>query len=425
MRIGVGILGGGTVGGTLARKLIEDHAVIAAKSGIDLELIKVAVRDLSKPRPFPSDILTTDPFEVVDHPDVKLVVELMGGLEPARTLVLAALQAGKPVVTANKTLVAADGPALFEAAAGTGVSLLFEAAVGGGIPLIRPLSESLAGERIDRILGIVNGTTNFILTAMAGEGRSYADVLAEAQRLGFAESDPTADVGGHDAAAKAAILAGLAFGVWVGADGVFREGIDGLDIKDIDFARQFGFGVKLLAVAESTADGVSVRVHPSLVPLDHPLAGVRGAHNAVFIEGPALGQLLFTGPGAGGDPTATAVLGDVIDASRELLAGTMVVPRIRFGSGAVKSFDRVATQWYIRLEVTDSPGVLARVAGSFGESGVSIKQVWQEGRGDDATLLLITHEAEEAAQRAAVDSVAALDVVKQVAATIRVVGAEP
>jgi homoserine dehydrogenase len=283
----------------------------------------------------------------------------------------------------------------------------------------------LAGERIDRILGIVNGTTNFILTAMAGEGRGYAEVLAEAQRLGYAEADPTADVGGHDAAAKAAILAGLAFGVWVGADGVYREGIDGLDIKDIDFARQFGFGVKLLAVAESTGGGVSVRVHPSLVPLEHPLAGVRGAHNAVFIEGPALGQLLFTGPGAGGDPTATAVLGDVIDAARELLAGTMVVPRIRFGSGAVKSFDLVATQWYIRLEVTDSPGVLARVAGAFGESGVSIKQVWQEGRGDDATLLLITHEAEERAQRAAVASVAALDVVKQVASTIRVVGAEP
>jgi homoserine dehydrogenase len=425
MRIGIGILGGGTVGGTLARKLIEDHAVIAAKSGIDLQLVKVAVRDLSRPRPFPSEFLTTDPSEVVNHPDVKLVVELMGGLEPARTLVLAALRAGKPVVTANKTLVAADGPALFEAAAGTGVSLLFEAAVGGGIPLIRPLSESLAGERIDRILGIVNGTTNFILTAMSSEGRSYSDVLTEAQALGFAEADPTADVGGHDAAAKAAILAGLAFGIWVGADGVYREGIDGLDIKDIGFARQFGFGVKLLAVAESTDGGVSVRVHPSLVPLDHPLAGVRGAHNAVFIEGPALGQLLFTGPGAGGDPTATAVLGDVIDAARELLAGTLVVPRIRFGPGTVRPFDSVATQWYIRLEVTDSPGVLARVAGAFGESGVSIKQVWQEGRGDDATLLLITHEAEEAAQRAAVDSVAALDVVKQVAATIRVVGAEP
>lgn len=425
MRIGVGILGGGVVGGTLARKLIEDREIIAAKSGIELELIKVAVRDGSKPRSFPGEMVTTDPYEVVNHPEVRLVVELMGGLEPARELVMAALDAGKPVVTANKALLASDGPALFSKAAERGVSLLFEAAVGGGIPLIRPLSESLAGERIDRVLGIVNGTTNFILTAMASEGRSYAEVLAEAQRLGFAEADPTADVGGHDAAAKAAILAGLAFGVWVGGDGVYREGIDQIDIRDIAFARQLGFGIKLLAVAESTPDGVAVRVHPSLVPLDHPLANVRGAHNAVFIEGPALGELFFTGPGAGGDPTATAVLGDMIDAARELLAGTQVVPRIRFGPGVVLPFEAVLTQWYIRVEVTDSPGVLAKVAGAFGEAGVSIKQVWQDGRGDAATLLLVTHEAPEAAQRRAVEMAASLDAVKQVAATIRVVGAEP
>ncbi len=425
MRIGVGILGGGTVGGTLARKLIEDREVIANKSGIDLELVRVAVRDRSKPRPFPADLATDDPMAVVTDPEVKLVVELMGGMDPARDLVMAALEAGKPVVTANKALVAADGPALFAKAAEHGVSLLFEAAVGGGIPLIRPLSESLAGERIDRVLGIVNGTTNFILTAMASEGRQYAEVLAEAQRLGYAEADPTADVGGHDAAAKAAILAGLAFGVWVGGDSVYREGIVGIDARDIAFARQFGYGVKLLAVAEATPGGVAVRVHPSLVPLDHPLAGVRGAHNAVFIEGPALGELLFTGPGAGGDPTATAVLGDVIDAARELLAGTQVVPRIRFGAGTVLPFEQVSTQWYIRIEVTDSPGVLAKVAGAFGEAGVSIKQVWQDGRGDEATLILTTHEAAEEAQRRAVAAAGSLDVVKQVAATIRVVGGEP
>lgn len=425
MSIGVGIIGGGTVGGTLARKLIEDRQVIASKSGVDLELVKVAVRDVTKTRPFPVELLVTDPMEVVSDPDVRLVVELMGGLDPARHYVMAALEAGKPVVTANKALVAADGPALFAAAARSGVSLLFEAAVGGGIPLIRPLSESLAGERIDRVLGIVNGTTNFILTEMASEGRDYADALAEAQRLGYAEADPTADVGGHDAAAKAAILAGLAFGVWVGSDRVHREGIEGLDTRDFHFARQFGFGVKLLAVAENTAGGVAVRVHPSLVPLDHPLAGVKGAHNAVFIQGPSVGELFFTGPGAGGDPTATAVLGDVIDAARELLAGTQVAPRILFGDGSVLAFDQVPTQWYSRLEVVDSPGVLAKVAGAFGEADVSIKQVWQEGRGDDATLLLITHEAAEVSQRRAVELVAALDVVKQVSATIRVVGAEP
>lgn len=425
MAIGVGIIGGGTVGGTLARKLIEDRQVIAAKSGVDLVLVKVAVRDLTKARPFPSELMVTDPMAVVTDPDVHLVVELMGGLEPARELVLAALEAGKPVVTANKALVAADGPVLFEAAARSGVSLLFEAAVGGGIPLIRPLSESLAGERLDRVLGIVNGTTNFILTEMASGGRDYADVLAEAQRLGYAEADPIADVGGHDAAAKAAILAGLAFGVWVGSDRVYREGIERLDSRDFHFARQFGFGVKLLAVAENTPGGVAVRVHPSLVPLDHPLAGVRGAHNAVFIQGPSVGELFFTGPGAGGDPTATAVLGDVIDAARELLAGTQVAPRILFGDGSVLPFEEVLTQWYVRMEVVDSTGVLAKVAGVFGEAGVSIKQVWQDGRGADATLLVVTHEAPEASQRRAVELVAALEVVKQVASTIRVVGAEP
>ncbi len=425
MKVGVGILGGGTVGGTLARKLIEDHAVIAAKSGIDLELVKVAVRDPGKQRSFPASFTTTNPMEVINHPGVRLVVELMGGLDPARTLVEAALAAGKPVVTANKALLAAHGPVLMALAAESGVSLLFEAAVGGGIPLIRPLSESLAGERIDRVIGIVNGTTNFILSAMSAEGRAYTDVLAEAQRLGFAEADPTADVGGFDAAAKATILAGLAFGVWVGPDQVFREGIESIDTKDIALARQLGFAVKLLAVAESRSGGVAVRVHPSLVPLDHPLANVRGAYNAVFIEGPALGQLLFTGPGAGGDPTATAVLGDVIDAARELLAGTQVVPRIRFGDGAVLDFEAVPTQWYIRMEVADSAGVLAKVAGAFGEAGVSIKQVWQEGRGDGATLILITHEAPESAQRLAVVTASGVDAVKQVAATIRVVGSEP
>ncbi len=406
----------------MARKLLDDHEVIAAKSGIGLELVKVAVRDLDKPRSFPGEYATTDLESVVDDPDVKLVVELMGGLEPARSLVMRALELGKPVVTANKELVAADGPALFAKAASHGVSLLFEAAVGGGIPLIRPLSESLAGERLSRVIGIVNGTTNYILSAMDSQGRDYHDVLAEAQRLGYAESDPTADVGGGDAAAKAAILAGLAFGVWVGGDRVYREGITEIKGEDIGFGRQLGFCIKLLAVAEDSPHGVAVRVHPAMVPLEHPLANVRGAHNAVFVEGPAVGELLFMGPGAGGDPTATAVLGDVIDAARELLAGTQVVPRIQFGEGRVADFTEVGTQWYLRLEVADAPGVLARIAGVFGEHGVSIRSVWQEGRGGDATLLLVTHEASEANHRAAVASIGELDVVKQVAAAIRVIG---
>ena len=425
MRVGVGILGGGTVGGTLARKLLGDADIISAKSGIELDLVKVAVRDLDRDRPFPSSYATDDLESVVDDDRVQLVVELMGGVEPARTLILKALAAGKPVVSANKALIAALGPELFSAAADAGVPLLFEAAVGGGIPLIRPLSESLAGERLSRILGIVNGTTNYILTAMDSEGASYDDVLAEAQRLGYAEADPTADVGGFDAAAKAAILAGLGFGVWVEASDIHTEGIDSIETTDIDFARDLGYCIKLLAVAEATDAGTSVRVHPSLVPLDHPLANVRGANNAVFVEGEAVGELLFMGPGAGGEPTATAVLGDVIDAAKDLLAGTRVAPRIRLGSGAIADFGDIVTKWYIRLEVADAPGVLASIAGAFGEHDVSIMSVWQEGRGDDATLLLVTHDAPEANHQAAVSSLADLAAVKQVAATIRVISPEP
>lgn len=425
MRVGVGILGGGTVGGTLARKLLGDAEIISAKSGIELDLVKVAVRDLGRDRPFPSSYATDDLQSVVDDDRVQLVVELMGGVEPARTLISRALAAGKPVVSANKALIAAHGPELFSAAADAGVSLLFEAAVGGGIPLIRPLSESLAGERLSRILGIVNGTTNYILTEMDSEGASYDDVLAEAQRLGYAEADPTADVGGFDAAAKAAILAGLGFGVWVEASDIHTEGIDSIETTDIDFARDLGYCVKLLAVAEATDAGTSVRVHPALVPLDHPLANVRGANNAVFVEGEAVGELLFMGPGAGGEPTATAVLGDVIDAAKDLLAGTRVAPRIRLGSGAIADFGDIVTKWYIRLEVADAPGVLASIAGAFGEHDVSIMSVWQEGRGDDATLLLVTHDAPEANHQAAVSSLDDLAAVKQVAATIRVISPEP
>jgi homoserine dehydrogenase len=425
MRVGIGILGGGTVGGTLARKLIDDQKVIAAKSGIELELIRVAVRDTSKERPFPVELVSDDPMSVVNDPNVQLVVEVMGGLEPARSLVIAALEAGKPVVSANKELIAAEGPRLFRAAADAGVSFLFEAAVGGGIPVIRPLSESLAGEPLTAILGIVNGTTNYILTAMAEEGRPYAEVLAEAQALGFAEADPTADVGGGDAAAKAAILAGLGFGVWVGSDRVYKEGIDGIDVTDIAAARQLGYVVKLLAIAERTDAGVCVRVHPGLVPLAHPLASIRGANNAVFVEGPAVGELLFSGPGAGGAPTATAVLGDVIAAARELLSGTQVAPRIRFGDGQVLDFAEATTKWYLRLEVEDAPGVLAKIASMFGDHDVSIMSLWQEGRGDDATLLLVTHDAREVDLRAAAAGLGALDVVKQVAAAIRVISPEP
>lgn len=422
MRVGVGILGGGVVGGSLAKKLLSDRAIIAAKTGLDLDLVKVAVRDLGRDRSFPAEYVTDQPEAVVSNPDVHLVVELMGGLEPARDLVFSALDAAKPVVTANKQLVAAEGPALFERAAANGVSILFEAAVGGGIPIIRPLSESLAGERLTSVMGIVNGTTNYILTQMSEDGAPYAEVLAEAQRLGYAEADPTADVSGADAAAKAAILAGLAFGAWVDLGHVHLEGIDGIDPADLAFADRLGYAVKLLGIAESGEEGVSVRVHPSLVPKQHPLATIRGAQNAVFVQGPAIGELLFSGPGAGGEPTATAVLGDIVTAARELLANTPVAPRVRIGAGEIRDFGRVETSQYIRLEVEDAPGVLARIAGTFGEAGVSIRSVWQEGRGDRATLLLVTHPGPEAAHRKAVDQLAGMAPVRQVAAVIRVVG---
>lgn len=427
MQVGVGFLGAGTVGSALLRRMINESDAIAAKTGLEFSVRGVAVRDMEKARSFdiPAELLTDDPSRIVSDPEVQIVVEVMGGLEPAGDLVLQALEAGTAVVTANKELVAARGNELLAAAEASGVSLLFEAAVGGGIPIIRPLSESLAGERISSVLGIVNGTTNFILTKMVEEGSDYADVLAEAQALGYAEADPTADVGGDDAASKCAILASLAFGRWVAGDEVHREGIESISRDDIRFAGELGYTPKLLAVAEAEELGISVRVHPALVPLDHPLAAVRGATNAIFVSGPSIGELLFTGPGAGGDPTATAVLGDVIVATREILAGTKVKSRIRFGEGHVRPFEDATTKWYIRLIVKDQPGVLAEVAATFGSHKVSIKSVWQDGAGDEATLILVTHDAREGDLQTAADALDELEVVSEVASVLRVQSDEP
>jgi homoserine dehydrogenase len=420
--VGIGILGAGVVGGTLVRRLVDDAEAIAAKTGLNLEVRKVAVRDLGRDRPFtlPDGVLVDDAAQVIEDPEVMLVVEVMGGQKPAGDLVLAALQAGKPVVTANKELVAAQGPELIDAAAKSGVPLLFEAAVGGGIPIIRPLSETLAGEQVGKVLGIVNGTTNFILTRMTEGGEDYETALAEAKALGYAEADPTADVSGADAASKAAILASLAFGTWVPVERIYTEGIEQITPVDLDFANDLGYTVKLLAIAERTETGVSARVHPAMVRREHPMAAIRGATNAIFIEGPSIDELLFAGPGAGGEPTASAVLGDIIDAARELLAGAQVAPRVRFAPGEVVDFGEVSTKWYLRLNVLDQPGVLAQIATVFGESGVSIKSVWQEGLGDEATLLIVTHNTAEASQRAARQALDGLEVVKQVAAVIRV-----
>ena len=422
MQIGVGFLGAGTVGSVLVRRLIYESDAIAAKTGLDLVVRGIAVRDLAKDRgiAIPPGLLTDRPSEVVDDPTVQIVIEVMGGLDPAGDLVLRALESGKAVVTANKELMASRGRELLAAAESSGVSLLFEAAVGGGIPIIRPLSESLAGERITSVLGIVNGTTNYILTRMVEEGIAYEEVLAEAQELGYAEADPTADVGGGDAASKAAILASLAFGTWVDGSQVTREGIEDLSTEDFVFARRLGYIPKLLAIAEYSEDSIAVRVHPTLVPLDHPLASVRGATNAIYVSGPSIGELLFTGPGAGGEPTATALLGDVIMSARERLAGTQVKSRIRFGTGRLRDVADFSTKWLIRTTVADRPGVLAQIAAVFGRHEVSIKSVWQDGRGDEASLLLVTHESPEGDLQLAVSELAGLEVVSYVDSVMRV-----
>jgi homoserine dehydrogenase len=406
--------------------IAEQGDTIAERTGMRLEVARVAVRNTAKQRSvdLAPDVLTNDALAVVEDPAVDVVVELIGGIEPARELILTALQNGKAVVTGNKELLANVGAELFEAAEKAGVDLLFEAAVAGGIPLIRPLRESLAGERVQRILGIVNGTTNFILTRMTEEGSTFHEALAEAQDLGYAERDPTADVEGADAAAKAAIIATVAFGVRVVAGDVYREGISGVTPADIAFAGRLGYVVKLLAVTEADEDGgVAVRVHPAMVPKEHPLAAVRESFNAVFIEGAAVGELMLYGRGAGGRPTASAVLGDLIDAAANRRRGTSAGVGV-LGKARIRPIEELSSQYYVALEVVDQPGVLAAVAGVFGNHGVSIKQMEQEGIGQDARLILITHTAVERAMQATLSELRDLDVVDRVGSLLRVVGPE-
>lgn len=429
--VGIGLLGCGTVGTALVELLANEAEVIAARTGMRLEVKRVAVRNVAGARTrllqLDPAIIGDDPAAVVADPAVQVVVELMGGIEPARELVLAALAARKPVVTANKALLAAHGPELRAAAAAANVDLLFEAAVAGGIPLVRPLRESLLGEPISRVMGIVNGTTNYILTRMTTDGASYAEALAEAQRLGYAEADPTADVGGADAAAKAAILATIAFGVDVHLEDVHTEGIERITGADIAFAAANDMVVKLLAIAESappTADGrprVAVRVHPALLSADHPLAAVRLSYNAVFVEGAAVGQLMFYGPGAGGGPTASAVLGDLIDAADNRRQGSSASLGV-LAAADIVPIDELRCGYYVDLEVADQPGVLATVAGVFGAHGVSISSMVQEDRGEVAGLAFITHEALEADLVATIAGLEALDAVRRVGSVIRVVG---
>jgi homoserine dehydrogenase len=475
----VALLGCGVVGTEVARLITTHREELAQRVGAPLELAGIAVRRPGRHRDLDVDpsLFTTDAQELVKRADI--VIEVIGGIEPARSLILQAFENGAGVVTANKALLAEDGPTLYAAADAHQVDLYFEAAVAGAIPLLRPLRESLAGDRVRRVLGIVNGTTNYVLDKMDSTGLGFAEAVAQAQALGYAEADPTADVEGFDAAAKAAILASLAFHTRVSAADVHREGITAVTAADVASARQIGAVVKLLAICERTraddgAESVSVRVHPAMIPATHPLAGVREAFNAVFIEAEAAGELMFYGRGAGGQPTASAVLGDVISVARNRVAGGRGPGESAYADLAVRPMGEVPTRYHISLDVADRPGVLAQVAQVFAEHGVSIETVRQQqlpaadgaagsasgsvtasvtasatalgsalgsattagaattagvattvaGRAaaGRAALVVVTHTAPDAALAATVEELADLDIVKAVTSVMRVEG---
>jgi homoserine dehydrogenase len=426
----VAMLGCGVVGSEVARLIIEQAADLRARVGRPLELVGIGVRRDDRDRPgIDPGLFTTDAEALVNREDIDLVIELIGGIEPARSLILAALRHGASVVTANKALLAEDGGTLFEAAQRGGADLYFEAAVAGAIPIIRPLRESLVGDEITSVIGIVNGTTNYILDRMDTAGIGFADALTEAQALGYAESDPTADVEGFDAAAKAAILASLAFHTRVTGADVYREGITGITSADIASAHDIGCVVKLLAicqlspaVAGATDRRVSVRVHPAMIPRSHPLAGVGDAYNAVFVESMSAGRLMFYGPGAGGSPTASAVLGDLVTVARNRLRGAVGPGESSYAARPVSEIGSVMTRYHLSLEVADRAGVLATIAHVFAEHDVSIETVRQNGRGAGAQLVIVTHHAQDAALSATVRALRNLDVVREVTSVMRVEG---
>ncbi|MCB7138071.1 homoserine dehydrogenase [Cellulosimicrobium marinum] len=437
----VALLGCGVVGTQVARLLTQEADDLASRVGARLELVGIAVRDASAPRDPVVDrsLLTEDAGGLVERADI--VVEVMGGTEPARELLLRAIGAGAAVVTANKALLAEDGPTLYRAADDAGVDIYFEAAVAGAIPIVRPVRESLAGDHVQRVLGIVNGTTNYVLDQMTSTGADLAEAVAEAQALGFAEADPTADVEGFDAAAKAAILASLAFHTRVRLDDVAREGIMSVTADDVAWAAQTGHVIKLLAIAElrdgeGGAPGVSVRVHPALLPSTHPLATVRGSFNAVFVEARSAGELMFYGRGAGGAPTASAVLGDVVSAARHRVLGGKGPQESTYAELPILPPSAALTRYQMRLDVEDRPGVLAQVAQALAEHGVSIEAVRQpsapEAEAAEGTqtppsgvaqLVITTHTAPESALAATVEAVAGLDPVRTVTSVLRVEGA--
>ncbi|GIJ28493.1 homoserine dehydrogenase [Micromonospora qiuiae] len=427
------LLGCGTVGAEVVRLLHEQSADLAARIGAPLEIAGIAVRRIGRDRgdlPVDPALFTTDALGLIKRDDVDVVVEVVGGLEPARSWLLEALRAGKSVVTANKALLAEDGGALHDAAAEGGGDLYYEASVAGAIPLLRPLRESLHGDRVTQVTGIVNGTTNFILSAMHATGAGFAEALEEATELGYAEADPTADVEGFDAAAKAAILASLAFHTRVSAADVHREGITEVTAADMASAKAMGCTIKLLCIAARGADAagretISVRVHPALIPLSHPLASVGDAFNAVFIEAEAAGQLMFYGRGAGGAPTASAVLGDVVAVARNRLAGVRAASESAYAALPVRPMGEALTRYHISLDVADRPGVLEAVAGVFARHDVSIATVRQGPSGGgtgDAVLVIVTHVAPDAALAATVDELRGLEIVRSVASVLRVEG---
>ena len=421
--ISIGMLGAGVVGSQVARLLQSDEAELSERSGALLILKKVGVRNNTPREGIDPSMITTDLQSIVNDPEINIIIEVMGGIEPARTLILDAIRNKKSVITANKALLATHGHELFNAADAAKVDLYYEAAVAGAIPIIRSMRESLAGDQITRVMGIVNGTTNYILTKMYEEGREFADVLKEAQTLGYAEGDPTADIEGHDAAAKAALLASLAFHSTVTIDEVYCEGITGISRDDVNAAKAMGSVIKLLAIAELTLkDEISVRVHPVILPHSHPLASVRNAFNAVYVESESAGQLMFYGRGAGGAPTASAILGDLVAVTRHRAYSTVGYGESDYADLDIAPISEVKSQFFVRLHVADISGVLAAIAQTFASENISIQTVRQTGIGKDAELVVVTHSASEASLTACIKKLTDMDIVSKVESVIRVEG---
>ncbi len=429
-KIGVGLLGFGTVGSGVVKILLENRQLIESRLGASLALKWIALRDLEKDRGVAVDasLVTTDPKMVVNDPEVDIVVELIGGYDPAKTFILKAIENGKHVVTANKALLAAHGDEIFSAASRKGVEIGFEASVGGGIPLIRSIKEGLVANSIQGLYGILNGTANYILTKMTDQGEAFSDVLKEAQKLGYAEADPTFDIEGIDAAHKLTILLSIAYGIPIDFEAVYTEGISKVTPLDIKFMKEFGYRIKLLAISKDDGEAIEARVHPTLIPADAMLASVNEAYNALYIQGDAVGNVMLYGPGAGMMPTGSAVVSDLVDVARNILRGAVGrVPSMGYQPDEVKarrikSIDELETEYYFRFSAEDKPGVLSKISGILGRHQISIKSVHQKGRDlvGAVPIVMITHEAKEAAVKEALSEIDQLDIAKDKTVLIRI-----